>query len=91
MIVRKVPAELYTVTADDGAPLMIYGTNKEGIVMLWPTPHIRTHRIAFARFCKRHVAELRGQRFLLQHRLSPETCRWAEWLGVQFEAGVAII
>ena len=91
MVVRKVPAELYTVTADDGTPLLLYGVDEGGTVMLWPTQYLKQHRIAFGRFCKRHIESLRGKRVILHHMLSPETCRWAEWLSVKFEPGVAVI
>lgn len=82
---RRVPAELYTVHADNGDPLLLYGKDAEGWLMLWPTVHIANHPIAFARWCKRNVGSMRGSRATLQHPMCARTRAWAEWLGVTFD------
>ncbi len=89
MIVQRYPAVLYTVTADNGDPLLLYGVDTVGSVMLWPTPYIERHRLGFARFCRRHISELAGHRIVMHHPLCERTERWARWLGVRFEAGIA--
>ena len=85
---RSVHATLFTIHADNGDPLLLYGTDEEGWTMLWPTTHICKHPIAFARYCKRNIGRMRGGRLTLNHPMSAATRRWAEWLGVDFEAGV---
>lgn len=69
-------------------PLLMYGIDQTGCVMLWPTPYIERHTFTFGRWCKRTVPTLRGKRFLLNHPLSERTERWARWLGVNLEQGV---
>lgn len=85
-----MPAQVHLVTAANGDPLLLYGT-ADGYVMLWPTPYILQHPIAFGRWCKRHVEELRGNRVLIQHALCERTQRWAQWLGVRFEQAEVVI
>lgn len=87
---KRIPAQLWAVYADNGDPLLLYGYDDEG-VMLWPTWHIQKHPIAFGRFCKQHVHEMRGKRFTLHHKLCWRTKRWADWLGVRFESGTVEI
>lgn len=91
MDLESVPAELYTLRAANGDPLLLYGEDAAGNAFLWPTPHIEQHRIAFARWTYRNVRRWRGKRLILQHPMCERTRRWAEWLGVHLEQGVAVI
>jgi hypothetical protein len=84
---RRVPAQLWSVYADNGDPLLLYGTDGEWL-MLWPTPFIERHPIAFGRWCRRSVGEMRGKRVLIAHELCEKTKRWAAWLGVSLEQGI---
>jgi hypothetical protein len=86
---RRVPAELYTVVADNGDLLMLYGKDEAGNVMLWPTKNLCKHPIAFGRFCRRNIESMRGLSLTLNHPISLKVIRWARWLGVTFEEGVA--
>jgi hypothetical protein len=89
---NRVPCELYTLYADNGDPLLLYGADANGYLMLWPTPFICRHPIAFGRWCRREVERYRGYRVLIQlHALKPEVERWARWLGVTLEEGLARI
>jgi hypothetical protein len=88
---QSVPARLWTLYAGNGDPLLLYGVDEAGGMMLWPTHYICLHRIAFARWCRRNVSAFRGCRFALNHPLSAETEKWARWLGVRFEQGVAVV
>lgn len=75
------------VYADNGDPLLVYGHDGD-TVMLWPTKYVADHPIAFGRFTRLHVRELRGKRVFIHHELSERVKRWAEWLGVNLETGV---
>jgi len=85
---HRVPATFHAVYADNGDPLLLYGVDEADGMFLWPTPHIAKHPIAFGRYCRQHVGELRGRRLTFNHPLTWKTQRWADWLGVNFEAGV---
>lgn len=87
---RSVRCELYTVYADNGDPLLLYGVDELGNLMLWPTKYICQHPIAFGRWSRRMVERYRGARVLIQlHALKPDVERWGRWLGVNFEEGLA--
>jgi hypothetical protein len=85
----EVPCRLYTLHADNGDPLLLYGEDEAGHVFLWPTPHIARHPIAFARWTHRNVKRWGGKSIHLQHELCEATRRWALWLGARIDNGVA--
>jgi hypothetical protein len=85
---RSVPAEIYTLYADNGDPLLLYGKDAQGFIMLWPTRYIEKHPIAFGRWCWRNVHAFRGCRMYLRHAMTPVVQRWASWLKTDVEAGV---
>lgn len=92
MNLRSVPCELWTLYAENGDPLLLYGKDAEGYLMLWPTVHIPKHRMAFLRWCWKNVSRFRGCRATLcLHPLDAKTERWAKWLGVTIEAGRAVV
>lgn len=88
---HSVPAQLYTVTADNGDPLLLVGLDESGTLFLWPTRYISQHKVGFARWCRRNVSRYKGSRAILHHPLCAETRRWAEWLGVRFQEGVGVL
>jgi hypothetical protein len=86
---HAVPAMFHAVYADNGDPVLLYGFDENRYLFLWPTPKTCKHPIAFGRWCKNHVHEFRGARFIYNHPLSEPVLRWARWLGVDLEAGIA--
>jgi hypothetical protein len=87
----EVKCALYTLTADNGDPIMLFGEDEAGNVMLWPTCHAARHPIAFARWTKRNAHRWRGKRLTLQHDMEPIVERWARWLGCRIESGVVVV
>jgi hypothetical protein len=90
-MVSEVPCRLYTLSASNGDPLLLFGEDDNGNVMLWPMTHIFQHRVAFARWSKRYVERWRGRVIHLHHPLCASTIRWAQWLGVTFKHDMALI
>jgi hypothetical protein len=88
---QKVPCDLYMLYASNGDPLLLFGLDKTGSMMLWPTCYIGRHPIAFAKWCKRQVAYYRGTRMILNHPITPEALKWGRWLGAKIEEGVAVV
>lgn len=86
---QRVPSTFYTVRADNGDPLLLYGLDEDRNLFLWATPFICRHPVAFGRWCRQHIEEFRGCRFVFNHPLSQKVRRWAEWLNVSVESGVA--
>jgi hypothetical protein len=90
-MVSEVPCRLYTLTASNGDPLLLFGEDDNGNVMLWPMTPITSHPIEFARWSRRYVQHWRGKTIRLQHPLCEQTLKWAQWLGVTFQHDVAYV
>lgn len=91
MRLAEVRCRLYTLHADNGDPLLLFGEDEAGNVFLWPTEHVRKHRFAFMRWCRASVSRWRGKRIQLQHPMCERTRRWAQSLGVTIQDGEAIV
>ncbi|MDB6103344.1 MAG: hypothetical protein JWO52_3343 [Gammaproteobacteria bacterium] len=66
-----------------GRPLLIYGSDGEWLT-LFPSQHVRSHPIAFARATLKAYAEHQGSGLKCRVRKTEErVIAWARWLGVQ--------
>lgn len=85
-----VPSSLEVLRAPNGDPLLMFG-EAGGDFFLWPTTHIRRHRIAFARWSRRNVHRFRGRRLVMQHPMCESVRRWAEWLGAKVSVDGSLV